>query len=221
MPHRSLQGLLELFRSKTTVEFSEIQIALAGASRTTAFRYLQQLPYRSSYNQNGRYYTLHDPAKYDRWGLYSVGDTHFSVDGTLKATVVRLVREAEAGKTQQELQELLRVRVQLFLMAAIDEGAIDRERLGRLYLYLHVDPEVRAVQLQTRQEMLDKTTGEEVCVDDELTIRVLLVLLRYPGAGPGDVVRRLKGRLPQVSRAQVDDVFARYGLGEKKGPSIF
>ena len=221
MSRRSLQTLVDLFQSKAVVEFSEIQDALAGASRRTAFRYLQQISYRSSYNQNGRYYTLHDPAKCDRWGLYSVGGIHFSVDGTLKATVVRLVREAEAGKTQQELQELLRVRVQLFLMAAIDEGAIDRERLGRLYLYLHVDPEVRAVQLRTRQEMLDKTTGEEVCVDDELTIRVLLVLLRYPGAGPGDVVRHLKGRLPPVSRAQVDGVFARYGLGEKKGPSIF
>lgn len=221
MSRRSLQDLVELFQSKTVVEFSEIRAALAGASRTTACRYLRQISYRSSYNQNGRYYTLHDPAKYDRWGLYSVGEMHFSVDGTLKATVVRLVREAEAGRTQRELQELLGVRVQLFLMGALSEGVIDRERFGRLYVYLHIDQKVRAVQLRERQAMLDKATGDEVVVDDELSIRVLLVLLRYPGAGPGDVVRRLKGRLPPVSRAQVDNVFARYGLGEKKGASIF
>ncbi|MBW2734724.1 MAG: hypothetical protein JRH20_20245 [Deltaproteobacteria bacterium] len=226
MPRRSLEKLVELFKSKTVVELSEIQTALAGASRTTAFRYLRQVTYRSSYNKNGRYYALHDPAKYDRWGLYSVGDIHFSVDGTLKATVTRLVRKAEAGKTQKEIQELLRVRVQLFLMDALAEGVIARERFGRLYVYLHIDEEVRAAQLRQRREMLDKATGDEegrdlIVVDDELTIRVLLVLLRYPGAGSSDVVRHLKGRLPPVGRAQVDNVFARYGLGEKKGPLIF
>ncbi|NOY94579.1 MAG: hypothetical protein GXP55_25660, partial [Deltaproteobacteria bacterium] len=64
--------LIELLKSKPLVKFSEIQAALAGASRSTTFRYLEQVPYRSSYNHNGRFYMLHDPGRYDRWGLYSV-----------------------------------------------------------------------------------------------------------------------------------------------------
>jgi hypothetical protein len=35
------------------------------------------------------------------------------------------------------------------------------------------------------------------------------------------VVRRLKGRPPPITRAQVDIVYARYGLGEKGGPRIY
>jgi hypothetical protein len=221
MARRSTQQLVALFESRRVVAFSEIRAALGGASRTTAFRYLERVPYRSSYNKNGRFYTLHRSDQYDRWGLFSVGDVYFSIDGTLKATVVRLVCESDAGRTQHELQELLRVRLHLFLAGALREGTISRERLGRVYLYLHVDPEVRTAQLRRREEMGAEASCEAIEVDTELTIRVLLVLIRYPGSQPGDVVRRLRGRLPPVTRAEVDSVFARYDLGKKTGPSIF
>lgn len=220
MTRRSPQMLVDLLESKSVVEFGDIQAALAGASRSTAFRYLEQVPYRSSYNHNGRYYTLHDRSRYDRWGLFAVGDKYFSIDGTLKATVVRLVRESEAGCTQSELQDLVRVRVQLFLLAALREGALEREAIGRVYVYLHTDPEVRQAQLRRRHERIAEPVSA-VEIGDEVAIRVLLVLIRYPGSLPGDVVRRLQGRTPPVGRAQVDGVFARYGLGEKGGPRIY
>ena len=220
MAHRSVHTLQQLLESRSAVELGDIRAALGGASRSTAFRYLEQIPYRSSYDHNGRFYTLHDPSNYDRFGLRSVGGAHFSVDGTLKATVVRLVRESEAGWTQGELQELLGVRVQLFLLAALREGAVGREAIGRLYVYLHPEQEVREAQLSVRRERVAAAVPGAL-VDLEVTIRVLLVLIRHPGSQPGDVVRRLQGRAPPVSRAQVDHVFARHGLGEKGGPRIY
>jgi len=221
MPQRSAQMLIDLLGSKPVVELSEIQSALAGASRSTAFRYLERVPYRSSYSHNGRYYTLHDPAKYDCWGLRSVGGVRFSVDLTVKATVVRLVNDSEAGLTQRELQDLLGVRVQLFLLSAYRQGLIGREELARLYLYLHRDSQVAAAQLEHRHRRIAELSRTDVELDDEVIIRVLLVLLRHPGSLPGDVVRRLKGRPPPITRAQVDTVYARYGLGEKGGPRIY
>lgn len=221
MPRHSTQLLVTLLQSRPVVEFEDLRTALDGASDSTVFRHLKNVPYRSSYNHNGRYYTWHNPAKYDRWGLHSVGDIHFSVDSTLKATVIRLVCESEIGCTQKELQDLLRVRVQLFLLAAVRDGAIDREALGKFYVYLHCEPEVREAQRQRRQERIAEASQREVEVDDEIIIRVLLVLLRYPGSQPGDVVRRLRGRSPPVRGIQVDAVFTRYGLGEKGGPRIY
>lgn len=220
MARRSAQTLLALLESRSAVQLGDLRAALGGASRATTFRYLEQLPYRSSYDHNGRFYTLHEPSKYDRWGLRSVGGAHFSVDGTLKATVVRLVRESEAGWTQRELQDLLRVRVQLFLLAALRQGAVGREALGRLFVYLHPEAAVGEAQLARRRERAT-APAPATLVDAEVTIRVLLVLLGHPGSGPGDVVRRLQGRAPPVSRAQVDHVFAQYGLGEKGGPRMY
>ena len=61
---RSAETLLELFALETVVDLPRIQGALGDVSSMTAFRYLRQIPYRRSYNHNGRYYGLHEPARY-------------------------------------------------------------------------------------------------------------------------------------------------------------
>ena len=220
MSRRSPKSLSTLMRSTPAVQLTDLRSALDGAGRSTVFRYLEQIPYRSSYSHNGSYYALHDPDRYDRWGLFSAGDVHFSIDGTAKATVTRLVHESEAGWTHQELRDLMHIRVQAFLLAAVREGAAVRERFGRVFVYLHHDPEVRAEQRRRRQELL-RVDEVQTSVDDEVIIRVLLVMLRHPGSRPGEVVRHLSGRAPPITRDQVDVVFSRYGLGEKGGPKIY
>ena len=88
---RSPELLRQLLVSETVVDLPRIESALGEVSTVTAFRYLRQVPYRRSYNHNGRYYCLHEPSRYDRFGLWSWNDIHFSVDGSLGKTVRRLV----------------------------------------------------------------------------------------------------------------------------------
>jgi hypothetical protein len=106
---RSAERLRQLFISETIVDLSRIESALGDVSTITAFRYLREVAYRRSYNHNGRYYCLHEPSRYDRFGLWSSNGIHFSVDGSLGKTLRRLVYEMEAGATHRELQERLRV----------------------------------------------------------------------------------------------------------------
>ncbi len=221
---RSAETLRDLFSSQTVVDLPRIQVALGGASSMTAFRYLRQIPYRRSYNHNGRYYCLHEPSRYDRLGLWSVGDVHFSVDGSLGKTVRRLVYEMEAGATHRELQERVRVRVHNTLLTLLRRGEIQRERLAKLYVYLHRDADIREVQIRRRGALLNaaETARSGTGVPDEIVIQVLLTLLPHPGAKAAEVVRYLRGHSPPVSMAQVDAVFARYDLesiGKKGGSS--
>ncbi|MCP4409749.1 MAG: hypothetical protein GY807_18800 [Gammaproteobacteria bacterium] len=221
MSRRSAQVLLELLKSQSVVEFRDILRALDGASSSTAFRYLQQVPYRSSYNYNGRYYTLYEPSHYDGYGLLHHGDIYFSRDGTLKATVKRLIQESETGFTQHELQELLRVRVQAFLPVLVKAREVERERWGGLYHYFHATPELGQVQRHCRIHRIEAAKESDVEIDDTMIIRVLLVLIRYPGSLSDQVVRHLRGYSPPIVLKQVDAVFARYDIGEKGGPTIF
>jgi hypothetical protein len=221
---RSAETLLDLFASETVVDLPRIQVALGGASSMTAFRYLRQIPYRRSYNHNGRYYCLHEPSRYDRLGLWSVGDVHFSLDGSLGKTVRRLVYEMDAGATHRELQERLRVRVHNTLLTLLRRGEIERERLAQLYVYLHRDAAIGEVQMQRRGALLDagKTVRIETAVPDEIVIQVLLALLHHPGAKAAQLVRYLRGHSPPVSMEQIEAVFARYDLesiGKKGGSS--
>jgi hypothetical protein len=50
--------LLKLFAQKRVVDLPAIQEALGGVTPMTAFRHLRRVPYRRSYNHNGRYYCL-------------------------------------------------------------------------------------------------------------------------------------------------------------------
>ncbi len=198
---------------------------MGSASRATTFRYLRRVKYLRSYNHNGRYYTYRDPALFDRFGLYSSGGIHFSRDGTLGDTLRRLVRESQAGWTQRELQELLRVRVQVLLLEAVRHDEICRERVAGFYLYLHCDPAIGKSQLQRRQERIaacQRRDDEPVGVDDAVIIQVLLALIRHPGSEPAAVVRILRGHSPPIVLEQVVHIFARYDLEDvgKKGGAM-
>ena len=194
---RSAENLRDLFASETVVDLPRIQAALGGASSMTAFRYLRQISYRRSYNHNGRYYCLHEPSRYDRLGLWSVGDVHFSVDGSLAKTVRRLVHEMEAGATHRELQERVRVRVHNTLLTLLRRGEIERERLAQLYVYLHRDADIREVQIQRRETLLNAGDAARIGagIPDEIIIQVLLTLLHHPGAKAAQVVRYPGGTL--------------------------
>jgi len=217
MSKRSTDDIVKLLMSKSVVEFSEIKTVLDDASRATVFRYLSGIQYRCSYNYNGRYYTLHDPDRYDRFGLWSHGDIHFSRDGNLQSTVTRLVEESEAGYTQRELQELLRVRVQSLLIAGVRRQDIAREVVEKLYVYLHLRESVRKEQLENRRSRLETKCRRNAEVSDDVVIQVLLVLIRHPGSKANDVARRLRGHSPPIGLHQIELIFSQYGLGEKRG----
>jgi hypothetical protein len=221
MSGRSPQQLIELFEKKTVVMLEEMQAALSAASRATVFRCLAQVSYRRSYNQNGRYYTKHDPVRYDKHGIFSFRGVHFSRDGNLSLTVLRLICESEAGQTQRELQELLRVRVQPVVLGMIRAGKVARKKIEGHFIYIHPDERICAAQIEKRRERLKEQAFSDE-VSDGIVIQVLLVLIRYPGSRPGDVARRLKGHSPPITLRHVQVVFDRYNLddvGEKGGPS--
>lgn len=216
------ERLLQLFAAHPVVELPTIRAALGGVSSMTAFRQLKRVGYRCSYNHKGCYYARHERAQYDRFGLWSVGDIHFSIDGSLRNTVRRLVAQADAGATHQELQARLLVRVHNTLLDLLRKREVERERLQQVYVYFDVDADVRVAQRQRRQELLSRAQSAtiELGVTDQVIIEVLLVLLRHPGADPAQAVRHLRGRSPPITIEHVGMVFARYdldALGEKGG----
>ena len=206
--------LLTAFRTKTVLTWDEIRKELGDVSEATARRALRKIPYRTSYNHNGRYYTLFEEGMFDRWGLWSHEGIRVSRDGALTATVERLVRESEAGWTRRELQELLGVSVQTVLTTLRERGKVDRERVGPAYVYLSVGSD--SEQLQRRQEM--ETIMQRRCEAPlEIVVAVLLILIRHPKSTLSGVVLRLKGHSPAIHLEDVKDVFERYDLEQKRG----
>lgn len=219
---RSPETLVDLLQSENVVTFAKMQNALGAASRATTFRYLKHVQYMRSYNHNGRFYSFRDPSNFDRWGLYFYRDVCFSRDGKLGDTVRRLVRESEAGTTQRELQNLLKVRVQVLLLEAVRQNKIRRELVEGFYLYIHNDPVISDTQLKCRLERIASFHQPQglVKVDEHIVIEVLLILIQHPDYKPANVARALRGHIPSISKEQIVEVFSRYNLeeiGKKKG----
>ncbi len=228
MTKRSPESLLKLFRTHDVLEFKQIQAALDKASRATTFRYLKQIPYHRSYNYNGRYYTRKDLTPYDRFGLFSHNDIRFSREPSLGETIRKLVWKSEAGWTQRELQDVLKVRIQVILLSAFRQNKVTRKKGGGFYVYLHTDPTIQVAQLTRRREKIELAEIAqkeiELRFSDQEAIHILITLLHHPGAKAADVVRYLRGHSPPITLSVVSAVFSRFDLdniGKKGGTSNY
>ncbi|MBU1228276.1 MAG: hypothetical protein KJ698_13820, partial [Actinobacteria bacterium] len=118
----------------------------------------------------------------------------------------------------------LRVRVHNTLLSLVRDQEVSRDQVEAVYVYLHPDAVVREEQLARRWEQADARRADgggtgEASLDDAVVIQVLLMLVRHPGSGPAQVVRRLRGHAPPITSQQVHAVFTRFDLGGKGGPS--
>ena len=196
-----------------------MRAALGDVSVPTVFRYLKHIPYRRSYNHNGKYYTLYAAEKFNNHGLWHFNDIHFSVDRNLKSTVLRLVREAEAGLTHRELKKIMHVRVHNSLLELCKSKQMIRLKLGGVYVYCYSDPNTQKKQLTSRKNQLAQAKLE-LDVTDRIVIEVLIVLIRNPNASIPEVIKRLKGHSPPITAEHIQIVYKRYdldNLGKKGG----
>lgn len=210
--------LARVFRRKRVMDMRLIEDTLGGRSRRSIFRDLAALGYLSSYTHTGRYYTLAHIPEFDAHGLWFFQGIGFSKAGTLKSTVVALVHDAEAGRRHDELMDLLRIRVHNTLLILVRDGDVSRERIAGAYLYVSGDPVRAAEQIGRRQALLSETAEVKSVLPDTTVIEVLSEALVAGGVriAPQIVAARLSARGVMVSSAEVEEVFARYGIDAGK-----
>jgi len=108
------QKALALFKEKSVLSITELSLTL-GCSPITARRRLKEWKALTSYNKNGRYYTLPSIARFSKKGLWSYQGIRFSTYGTFKATLIHFVTSSPKGMTNSELAELLGINPNSFL----------------------------------------------------------------------------------------------------------
>jgi hypothetical protein len=202
--------LNQLFRRKRTALLDDLRAALGTASRTTIFRILKAVGYFTSYSHAGRFYTLRHIPKFDRLGLWSWRGIGFSSHGTLRATLIFLIEQSEAGQTHEEFQRQLGLRVHDTLRSLVQEGIITRERFDDIYLYLSADPKKAAVQMTARQKLQAITPVAVVPPDPLLVIDVLVEVIHHPREDVAAIAARLQAAGRIVTPKQVDEVFRAY-----------
>jgi hypothetical protein len=222
-PHASKTALVNLFRRRPIVQIGELFRTLQTHSRMSVFRRLTVLGYLTSYTHTARYYTLRRTPQFDELGLWHCGNVGFCRAGTLKAALLELVETSGAGRTHQEAQDLLRVRVRNELLDHVRAGGIARKRLDdKHWLYLSADVARAAKQWARRQQQQKRAEVLAGPLTAAMTVEVLVEVLQSSQprvlVTPEQVVRRLHHQGVRVPLEHVQWVFERYELGKKGGP---
>ena len=190
----------------------------ADCSTRTVQRALAKVGYFNSINYNATFVTLQDVPQFDRHGLWTYHGVRFSQLGNLPETVRRIVEQAPAGCTVQELEELVGTRVHNHVSRLLREGKLDRFFPGRNVVYLAAGPRRRNAQQQVRREA-EPQPIPTVCekdlpagLDAVTVIQVLVRLLERPEDSVASLARTLQARQLAVRADQIRQILDFYGL---------
>lgn len=224
MSHNSSKGatdgpaeiLVSSFRKRPVATLGELKKALK-ASRSTVFRALKQVGSLSSYSHAGKFYTLSTVPSFDANGLWFHLDIGFSKHGTLRATIVVMVKESAAGRTHGELQAILQLKVHNTLHDLVEDGLIGREEIDAAYVYVAADPKVATAQVSKRRAMMVAPVAPvtDRVLDMASVVEILLVVIRRQKASAPQIRAILGTKGILVTEREVAEVLDRYGLKKK------
>jgi hypothetical protein len=185
----NISAVIKAFKKERIMTIALLTTWLS-CSIPTARRRLKEWRAYTSYNHNGRYYTLPGIPDFDAHGLWRYRGVFFSRHGNLKQTVVHLITRAEQGLSSSELGKLLGLQPRSFLSHFRDHPGLYREQLMGRWIWFAADPGVRKRQKQTRVAQV--AVKESRMPSDVDAVMILVDLINHPDSRLERIAHRLK-----------------------------
>lgn len=171
------KDVLKRFRHKKVITIQEL-IDLLQSSVITARRRLKKWRTYTSFNNNGRYYTLPDIPDFDRNGIWKYQTILFSRYGNLKQTIIQLVKQSGAGLSAKEIAEIVELPSNSSFFSKLHNfSGIKRERHQGRYIYFSDTPVLYEKQ---RQALTLYREGEYILPSDAEAVVILVQLIKHP-----------------------------------------
>lgn len=188
-------------------------VTILGCSSRTAQTKLKSWKSHTSYNQNGKYYTLPTIPEFDPNGLWRYKDAAFSKHGNLKKTVIHLVASAPAGLSGRQLGELLGLSPQSFLHHFRECPGIRREKYDGVYVYFAEDTLVYESQVQQRRSIVCRPPL--VTIADSEAIIILVAIIKHHGISAEDILTLPEIKKSKLTKPAIQGFFEYHGLEKK------
>lgn len=157
---------------------------------------LKQWRTYTSYNQNGRYYTLPEVPYFNHHGLWRYKEICFSKHGNLKKTIIHLVTVSAAGLSGRQLGELLGLSPQSFLHHFRECPGIYREKHDGVFVYFSDTDEIYERQVQQQHSLICRTAI--VNISDLEAVIILVAVIRHHGISAEDILS-----LPEIQKSKI------------------
>ena len=183
-------------------------------SQPTVFRRLYEHGYYSSYNYAGKFFTIDEVSHFDSYGLWMCKGAGFSKHGTLKQTVAHFVKTSKEGMIHEELAALLGVRTHNTLLNLVEEGTIQREKIGPAFVYLSSKQSFRKKQVRRRETFIEAL--KRPCPTYPQKVATLLEIIKDPKVERQEIAARVKRKGVSISREVVDAILEQFDLDKKR-----
>lgn len=208
-----IQQLTHLFSTKPCWKIQELADELK-YSIPSIRRFLAQIGYYRSFTHNGRWHTIASVPKFNREGLWFSAGIGFSKAGNLNNTITKLIQKSPAGMTADVLGQKLNTRCHTLLVHLNRRGKLQREKIGRSYVYLAADPHIAESQ---RQALAGQNLPP---VPTEIAVWVFVEFIQNPQASFEQLAAILKtNREVTITARQIQRVFTQYGV-KKTPPTV-
>lgn len=205
----NLSAVIRLFRKEKIVTIA-VLAAWLSCSVVTARRRLKGWRAYTSYNHNGRYYTLPEIAEFDADGLWRYRGVFFSKHGNLKQTVVHLVVHSSRGLSGSELGELLGLQPRSFLSHFRDHPALCREKVLGRWIWFAADPDIRTPQKHSRVVLSPARMPSDL-----ESVMILVDLIHHPDSALEPIARRLKRQGFDIEVDMIRRLLKQHGVLKK------
>ena len=172
----------------------------------------------TSYNQNGKYYTLPEIPQFNIHGLWRYNDISFSRQGNLKKTIVHLIVSSSAGFSGKQLGELLGLLPQSFMHHCRNYPGIRREKHQGVYIYFSADTSVYKEQLQQRISISNQQ--HLVTITDPEAVMVLVAVIKHHGISVEGLLSLPEIRKSKLTKSALRGFMENHDLIKKKPSSI-
>lgn len=184
------------------------------SSIKTARRRLKLWKAYTSYNKNGRYYTLPKIPEFDENGLWTYRKVHFSKYGNLKQTTVNLIKCSKAGLDAAEMSDLLGISVRSFLSALQKHPDLKREKIQGRYVYFSTVEKDYIKQKDCRAGIV----RIKHLPSNFEAILILVETIKNPHLSIEDLALKLRDNNCNVTPGSIRNLFDYHDLTVKKTP---
>ena len=198
-----------LKKVQTLTELSQI----LQCSLITVRRRLKEWDACTSYNKNGRYYTLPSIPRFNKNGIWRYLDIYFSRYGTLKNTVIALAAKSKKGLNHSELQEILGLNPKCFMARFKELLGVKKERYKNHIIYFSSDP--KEYEAQNRNRFPPEPSAAELPPDAQGII-ILVELIHHPGMSIDELAAQLQEKGYAIEAASIAALFRQYRIDKKK-----
>jgi len=192
-------------------------VSILNCSSRTAQTKIKQWTAHTSYNQNGKYYTLPEIPQFDIHGIWRFKNAAFSKHGNLKKTIVHLVNTSPEGFTGKQLGELLGLSPQSFLHHFRHCQGICREKHAGVYVYFSDTASVFETQVQQRKAIVSGPAV--ISISDPEAVLILAAFIRQHNISAQEILNLPEIKNSKITRPAIQGFLEYHGLVKKNPDS--